>query len=378
MTRREPGAYPRRILLAVTGLWPQVVTETLYALAVSGQDRFVPTELWVITTAKGAERARLTLLSRNPGWLQRLRRDYALPEIAFDPTHILVPLGENGVALEDLRCAQDNARAADLITDAVRALTADPDSALHVSIAGGRKTMGFYAGYALSMFGRDQDRLSHVLVQPEFEGCPQFFYPPPTSRVIHTRGPRSRPLDARAARVSLAEIPFVRLRHGLDERLKDGHATFSEAVAAAQRALGPAELVLDLPGRRVRAAGVVLRLPPSLLAFLSWLARRAQAGAGPVSCPTAGVPEPDYAAAYLAEYRAIIGEMGDDSRAAGRLVRGMDKAFFEQTKSKLNSALRKALGPVAASYLVDDGGTRPRRFALTLQAQSIRYEALEP
>jgi CRISPR-associated protein (TIGR02584 family) len=30
----EPSEYSRRVLLAVTGLSPQVVTETLYALAV--------------------------------------------------------------------------------------------------------------------------------------------------------------------------------------------------------------------------------------------------------------------------------------------------------------------------------------------------------
>ena len=43
---------------------------------------------------------------------------------------------------------------ADAITALVRALTADPGSAVHASIAGGRKTMGFYLGYALSLFGR--------------------------------------------------------------------------------------------------------------------------------------------------------------------------------------------------------------------------------
>ena len=52
-------------------------------------------------------------------------------------------------------------------------------ASLHVSIAGGRKTMGFYVGYALSLFARDQDRLSHVLVPPSLESRQDFFYPPP-------------------------------------------------------------------------------------------------------------------------------------------------------------------------------------------------------
>ncbi len=43
--------YPRRILLAVTGLTPQVVTETLYALACRPQTPWVPDEIHLVTTA---------------------------------------------------------------------------------------------------------------------------------------------------------------------------------------------------------------------------------------------------------------------------------------------------------------------------------------
>ncbi|MBP8198387.1 MAG: TIGR02584 family CRISPR-associated protein, partial [Chromatiaceae bacterium] len=167
----EP-CYPRRILLAVTGLTPQVVTETLYALAVQRQPAFIPTEIHLLTTAEGAEAARLGLLSADPGWFHRLCRDYALPAMTFDASHIQVLRDVDGAPLEDIRTPADNQRAADTITETLRTLTADPDAALHVSIAGGRKTMGYYLGYALSLFARPQDRLSHVLVSAPFEGCP--------------------------------------------------------------------------------------------------------------------------------------------------------------------------------------------------------------
>jgi CRISPR-associated protein (TIGR02584 family) len=80
--------YPRRILLCVSGLSPQIVTETLYALAVTGEPRFVPTEIHLLTTADGAERARLTLLSEEPRWFQRLRQDYGLPDIHFNVSSV--------------------------------------------------------------------------------------------------------------------------------------------------------------------------------------------------------------------------------------------------------------------------------------------------
>lgn len=74
----------RRILLAVTGLTPQVVTETLYALA-TAETPFIPTEIHLVTTQTGAESARLNLLLPDTGWFHRLRADYRLPDIAFPP-----------------------------------------------------------------------------------------------------------------------------------------------------------------------------------------------------------------------------------------------------------------------------------------------------
>ena len=47
-----PEGYPRRVLLAVTGLSPQIVTETLYVLAV--KQKWIPTEIQVTTMARGA------------------------------------------------------------------------------------------------------------------------------------------------------------------------------------------------------------------------------------------------------------------------------------------------------------------------------------
>jgi CRISPR-associated protein (TIGR02584 family) len=219
-----PHTYPRRILLAVTGLSPQVVTETLYALVRQTPFPFVPTEIHLITTADGAERARLALLSDEPGWFHRLRQDFSLPGIAFDEQSIHIIRTPDGRPLSDIRSPADNLLCADRITDLVREFSSDPTSALHVSISGGRKTMGFFLGYALSLFGRAQDRLSHVLVSEPFENSWNFFYPTPYENVIQTSD--NKLADARNAEIGLAEIPFVALREGLPDALLDGTASF--------------------------------------------------------------------------------------------------------------------------------------------------------
>lgn len=344
----NPADYPRRILLAVTGLTPQVVTETLYALAVAPAPTFLPTEIHLITTAEGAQRARLSLLDPETGQFHALCRDYGLTGVAFGPDHIHTIPDAAGVPLADIRTPEDNTRAADCLLGHVRRLCADDDCALHVSIAGGRKTMGFFLGYALSLFGRAQDRLSHVLVSAPFESLADFYFPPKVPRVLHTRD--GRPVHTADARIMLAEIPFVRLRDGLPKEALRHPAPFASLVVAAQAGVGAGSLEFDL-GRRVAiCGGVEVKLPPALLAWHAWLHRQAKFIGHRHADP----------AGYLELYARIVGP-AHPSLATARttLKNGFDAPFFEQKTSKLNRALREALSLAAEPYLVRTQGERP-------------------
>jgi len=370
-----PHAYTRRVLLAVTGLSPQVVTETLYALTQQCMPAFVPTEIRILSTSAGAALARERLLDESRGQFFQLCRDYGLDSggIDFSPAHIETLKDSTGAPLDDIDSAAANTAVADAITAAVRALTADDDCSLHASIAGGRKTMGFYLGYALSLYGRPQDRLSHVLVSAPFESDHQFYYPPANDRVLAIKGQQ---VHTAAARVTLAEIPFVRLRHALDERLANGPASYSEAVAAAQAAVDPPVLTLDLAAGRVCAAGKTFRLAPAALALLALFARRAQAQADALPAPAKGVPDPEWATRFLTEYRRLRGSMADTDRTEKALAKGMDGEHFSAQLSKLRRALRHALGPAAAPYLIDDGGRRPHKYRLALPPEAVRFASL--
>ena len=383
---KQPQDHPRRLLAAVTGLSPQIVTETLYALTVEQEPPFVPTEVRLITTEEGAERAKLSLLHPESGWFHRLRTDYDLPPIAFGPEHIHVLKDADGRPLGDIRSPEDNERAADTITDVVRDLTSDDDSALHVSIAGGRKTMGFYLGYALSLYGREQDRLSHVLVNTPYESHPEFFYPTPGSKLIHTRGPKGRPYDARDAKVTLAEIPFVRLREGLNPELMEGTSSFSAAVADAQRALPPLALELDPASCTVTAGGESFRMRPAWFATYWMLAERARRGEPGVYHGEEGVVKERFV--YYG--RVVDPESGDYQRAEdtffakggvhseGADRRKLDEANFNPDKTNIHKVLVRHLGRRRAEpYLIKKQGRaipgeRIHRFGLILPPEAIR------
>lgn len=361
-----------RHLVCVTGLSPQIVTETLYALVVG--KGWVPDRISLITTLEGAQRARLSLLSDQPGWFGQLVRDYSLPAIRFGEEDILVIKDQQGRAMGDIRTPEDNETAANTILEHIRSLTADPDNELHVSIAGGRKTMGFYLGYALTLFGRAQDRLSHVLVSEPFESCWDFFYPTPYSKVINTR--TQGLADAREAQVTLGEIPFVSLRHGLTESVLQGGISYAGAVEAARRSLAPPRLILDLEAKTIEAAGMRIGLEPTALALLSVFARRVLDGKPALGAPKKDCCDPDWGRYYLREYGLIKGDFQDSEPTRQALRQGMDGDYFSQTKSKLGKCLRKALGAAATAYLIDDGQSRPRKYSLKLDASAISYRTL--
>ncbi len=364
----------KRILLAVGGLSPQIVTETVYALA-RRMPPFVPDEVHLVTTSEGAERARLQLLADPPGWFRRLIEEYELPPIRFDEQCIHVLRRADGGPLADIRTPEDNEAAADGIVEIVRRLTSKPDTALHVSIAGGRKTMGFFVGYALSLYGRPQDEMSHVLVSGPYESLREFFYPSKTERIIFTRD--DRPVDAAKAEVWLADIPFVRMREGVPEALKAGRASFSEVVRAASHRFDAPRLVLRVQTRTLETPLGQVRLPPVDFAFYWWLARLRMQGNEGIPCPALEERNADYARGFFDGFRVLVdnGNRGHEQTWV-TLEEGMDKASFEQRKTRTNKAIRLALGVNGSPYEIARVGRAGRfRFGLLhLPPESIRVE----
>lgn len=350
-----------------TGLSPQIVTETVYALAVQRRPRWIPEEVHVFTTLEGAERVRLALLSGGQNWFGRLLAEYSLPRIRFGEAEIHVLRDGSGKALSDIRTKQDNEAAANGLNDLVRRVTQDESSEVHVSIAGGRKTMGVLAGYALSLYGRSQDRLSHVLVDACWESHPEFFYPTRQRRVIYTAPPGSRPLDTSRAKVELAEIPFVRLRELSGGGAEEGFGLVVARVQSRLAERGP--LVIDLRERQIRVGGKVVKMAPAELAFAAMFARRLLAGEPGLGCPGEG-PDPGLKRAYLAEYRRL--GASNVARAERSLRDGMDRDFFLQRRARYAAQLRTGLGESAESYMIQTSGKRPHtRYGLALRAALV-------
>lgn len=208
----------RTLLLAVTGMSPAVVTETLYGIDRNG-DAW-PKEIKVITTSKGKDKIAKGLIEDQQ--LEKLCQELGKPMIPFSDEQILVVPNADGQPVEDARNLADHEALANFIMTTVRDEAQDENTRIHASIAGGRKTMTFYLGYAMSLFGRPQDKLSHVLVGENsevFERCPDFFFPTRNDHIVHDRD--GNKYNAKDATIILADIPFIRQRAVVPELMKN-------------------------------------------------------------------------------------------------------------------------------------------------------------
>lgn len=232
----------RDILVAVVGLTPQVITETVYYLTQVHRPPITLAGIHVLTTQPGKAQLLTQLLAPQGGHFHAFCAEYDLEPTAIDfEVHVLRDAAD--VPLEDIRMAADSIAVADQIAAVVRHLTGDPTTRLYCSLAGGRKTQSVLLGFALQLYGRPQDRLLHVLVDEEFQNHPAFFYPPKESRLLHTRD--NRLVDAHTARIDVAEIPFLRLREKLfTPAATTTHMGFAPAIIQAQQEL---DTLLDLP-----------------------------------------------------------------------------------------------------------------------------------
>lgn len=254
----------KEVFIFVAGVSPQIITETIYALS-QKKPPVLPDEIFIITTAQGKKIIDQDLNKK--GILNKLIEEYKLPPISLKEENFIVPVDSQGQEIEDIRSKEDNEIIGDLLTSFIREKAKDMSSRLHCSLAGGRKTMSFYLGSALQLFGRPWDKLYHVLVTPEFESHPEFYYKPKKDRVIiiRDREGREKRLHTKDAQIFLAELPFIRLSHKFSFQGK----SFRELVAEGQREIDLAsfqpEVKANLSQRSISIGDKTIFLQPMLL-----------------------------------------------------------------------------------------------------------------
>jgi CRISPR-associated protein (TIGR02584 family) len=379
---------PQTLLLSVTGQSPAVLTETVWALA-HEKPPIIPHRVVAITTTQGRQTLVEELLTPDQGsvWDQLRSRLEALGhnldgrlQFGSTPNDIRVftmfdSKLKRSRELADIGTEAENTAAADFIMETVRGLAMDDDVRLIASIAGGRKTMSALLFSVMSLLGKEDDLITHILVNEPFEARslkPRFYFPPaePVTHQGTDRDGRPISVSSNQANIQLGKIPFVALRNLFERDLKKKQ-TYSRLVQECQSKVHQfsrqsIRLELRRSRREIRVNGHPISLSMLQHLVLLFLAENAIA-AKPAPEKFSSALEP------LAEFAAKLRKTccvhdGNDTRDQAVLPSDFDYQRLRKVLDELRAKVRSATPQTAAlvDYLPVKG-----RFTLDLPPASI-------
>ena len=348
------AASPATILLAVTGMSPAVLTETVWALAHPADracDRIIPDRVIALTTTRGAREIEEQLFGSDRVWdalrqsiLGSLAAKGNALHFGATPDCVKVftrKIAGKSIPLDDLSTEAENAAVADCITDELWAHVEKPDTRLVASISGGFKTMSALLFAGMSLLGRRGDLITHVLVNAPFDTRlePRFFFPAQPRKVL--RDAAGNAFRAAKAQLRLGFVPFVPLNDLLEKYQKP--RSYSDLVAHCRGSLDrhlrqPVKLRLSIPNRQVCVNQTAFTLPPQPFLFLWFLASQVRAGCVPLGKYVEAL-EPF--AAFARDVQGRWAELGAPWAAKGKgvLPAGFDSAVVTHDEAPIRTKL---------------------------------------
>ncbi len=372
MTRPQQGcgdaeeAQTKNTLLAVAGLSPQVITETLYALH---QQKKEIDAIHVITTKRGREAIESRLLAPKTGRFFRYLREYGIPagRIDFGRRNIHTIADDTKHEFEDIESEEGNELFLRKCLELTFRFTGDEDATVCFSIAGGRKTMSACLMVAAQLYARPVDRIYHVLVTPEFESSEGFFYPPVKPVPVELRDELGRRCIRYSdqAHVRLLHIPFISVRDRLAPELLKSPPKPEEIMSAVVREARTG-LVVDIGTGTVSFRHQRLQLMPARLALYAFFAMQKKDCRKPArTCRGCADCYLDYA--RISERQESISKLygqiarnREGSEMSDSGIKGLTAENFNSYKGKIRRDLAQAFGLDAAEILAIRGhGRKP-------------------
>lgn len=358
---------------------PAVLTETVWALA-HEPEPVVPARVIVVTTAIGRTEIVKSLFAPTARFSGRTPWDALRAELialghdlsdrlrfGSTPDDIRVitavdPATGQTRELDDLRTPADNEAASDFLLEQVRGIVENPDVHVIASIAGGRKTMGALLYACMTLIGRETDRLTHVLVNDPFDTLREFYFPNQPGGPLTKPDPQNPTkictYDPQAARVDLADVPFVPLRNLFIKELGRTAGTFSRLVEACRsgirrRAAETIRLTLDPVRAELEVNGITVKLAPNEMLVALFLALRAKQGEPPFPAYKDAVDELN----LFREEQVRVTKDSWDWRHARSMRAPWEERDLTRAVSDLRSKLRHRGGDAAllASCLPERG-----------------------
>lgn len=292
----------RHIFIASVGGAPQVVTETLWALMhphklLSADDvprePVVPDEVIMLTTSfRGLGptfKSKSDRLNTTRDKILELYKQYGHPVPKINTLKQQVVRDSAGKEIDDIRNINQNAAFADAITAIMARLKKrrkrEPLT-LHMSLAGGRKTMSSLYHAVMLYYGTEKDELTHVLVENTLlETASDFWWPDQKQATVNGYSAKegkivklstAAQMDAEgsqydSAQLDLVTVPFDplgRLIPDIDQRF----ATYEKLILHQRWERNSEPVVFHRRSRTISVSGEDVALSPATFAILFTLA----------------------------------------------------------------------------------------------------------
>jgi len=370
----------KNIILAVAGLTPQVITETLFAL--HQQNKRIDA-IHVITTRKGREKINAHLLSPGSGKYYQYLKEYNVDsgsiDFGFDNVHTIKDT--NGIEIDDIAGEEENESLLRKCLELTFRFTKDSNTAVFFSVAGGRKTMTSCLTLAAQLYGRSQDRVYHVLVSPEFESNRDFYYPPEKSVPIELRDENGQLYikETRYASINLVPVPFISIRDQLsDDMLKEPKDPATLMLSLVKEE--PYQLTIDLPSAKITYKNLELDMMPARLALYTFFVLQKKECKKDINtCRQCTECFLDINQIYdrqeqIAElYKKISGRMAPAEMSDSGIL-NLNAENFNSYKSRIKDDITKGFGLYAIPELaIESVGNRPdTKYGIKIDRDRIR------
>lgn len=221
----------RTYLIAIVGMSPAVLTETVWALA-SLKEPIIPDSIIVFTTNSCVQKLKEFKLTHWDNMVAAIRKkvgDHFGPySLSFQESGIRILTSEDRLDLSDVRTEADNMSIANAFYKEIADLLDDDrnDVRLIASIAGGRKSMGAMLHSVMSVLGRKNDKIYHVLTSGVDLPPASFAYP---GCVISDKKERA---IAKNVQLNLAEVPFIPIASMVKKVKKKQYKNYKDLLSA--------------------------------------------------------------------------------------------------------------------------------------------------
>lgn len=278
------------VLISLVGATPAVLTETVWSLATKA-DPVIPDRVIALTTAPGAQQLKEKLFT--DGHWERMLAELKARGGALDGKLKFGPIADSirvfpdlsrARELDDIRSLEDNEAIAEFFMELIRGFTENDNVRLIVSIAGGRKTTSALLHSVMTLLGRAQDQINHILINDEWIFQKDFLYPGCTGEFIDRE--TGRKLSSADARLELVDVPFVPLRYLFKRDLERSAGSYVELMNQLRtRTINvDDDLIVQLDIRRggLSVTGRDISLSPNEFLLYLFFAVRAKEGKPPV------------------------------------------------------------------------------------------------